>query len=318
MARTKKSQMISLAESAIVQGDALALLDRVPDESVKLILTSPPYNIGKSYERGMFSSLDQYSEWMRELVEKLMKKVRPDGSICWQVGNHVADGALTPLDMLFFPMFAEHGCKLRNRIVWTFNFGLHAQRRFSGRYETLLWFSRSDNYTFNLDPIRVEQLYPGKRHSKSKGDRAGRPSGNPEGKNPSDFWTFDPDGAFVTTPVWDIPNVKANHLEKAGHPCQFPSELADRCVLAMSNEGDVILDPFVGTGTSVICAEGRGRIGVGFELDNAHADMAEQRLKKFRNGELPLRLAGKAPVAPNLADKVARRPIEWDFLEAAE
>ena len=318
MAGRKKTKLLALDQSAILQGDALAMLDRIPDESVKLILTSPPYNIGKSYERGMFSSLEQYSGWMHELIKKLVKKVSPDGNICWQVGNHVADGALTPLDFLFFPMFVDQGCKLRNRIVWTFNFGLHAQKRLSGRYETLLWFSKSDSYTFNLDPIRVEQLYPGKRHSKSKGDRAGLPSGNPQGKNPSDFWHFNPEQAFITDRVWDIPNVKANHLEKAGHPCQFPSELADRCVLAMSNEGDVVLDPFVGTGTSVICAEGRERIGVGFELDKTHADMAKQRLKKFRSGELPLRLAGKVPAAPNLADKVARRPIEWDFLEAAE
>ncbi len=317
MAGTKKSKTVSLAHSSIIQGDALVLLDRIPDESIKLVLTSPPYNIGKSYERGMFSSLDQYSEWMSELIKKLMKKVRPDGSVCWQVGNYVSDGALTPLDMLFFPMFAEHGCKLRNRIVWTFNFGLHAQRRFSGRYETLLWFTRSDEYTFNLDPVRVEQLYPGKRHSKSKGDRAGRPSGNPEGKNPSDFWAFDPKDAFQKTPVWDIPNVKANHLEKAGHPCQFPSELADRCVLAMTNEGDLVLDPFVGVGTSVILAEGRSRIGLGFELDRTHAAKAQERLDQFKRGELPLRWAGKPPVSPNKDDKVAQIPDEW-LLEAAE
>ncbi|MDX2210807.1 MAG: site-specific DNA-methyltransferase [Sphingopyxis sp.] len=317
MSATRKVKPLLLGESSIVQGDALALLDRIPDESVKLVLTSPPYNIGKSYERGMFSSLAQYSEWMRELIEKIMRKVRPDGSICWQVGNHVADGAITPLDMLFFPMFTEHGCKLRNRIVWTFNFGLHAQRRFSGRYETLLWFTRSDDYTFNLDPIRVEQLYPGKRHSKAKGDRAGRPSGNPQGKNPSDFWVFDPEGAFINTPIWDIPNVKANHVEKAGHPCQFPSELADRCILAMTNEGDVVLDPFVGAGTSVILAEGRSRIGIGFELDKQHAANAQERLEQFGRGELPLRLAGKPPVTPNTGDKVAQTPEEW-LLQAAE
>ena len=317
MVATAISEMISLTESSIFHGDALALLDRIPDGSIDLVLTSPPYNIGKSYERGMFSSLAQYSEWMRELIGKLMSKVKSNGSICWQVGNYVDDGALTPLDMLFFPMFADHGCKLRNRIVWTFNFGLHAQRRFSGRYETLLWFTRSDEYTFNLDPVRVEQLYPGKRHSKSKGDRAGTPSGNPEGKNPSDFWAFDPTEAFEKTPIWDIPNVKANHLEKAGHPCQFPSELADRCILAMTNDGDVILDPFVGVGTSVILAEGRSRIGLGFELDKLHAEKAQERLGQFGRGELPLRWAGKPPVLPNKADRVARIPDEW-LLEAAE
>jgi adenine-specific DNA-methyltransferase len=311
MAGRAKSTMLSIDTSAIFQGDAFALLDRIPDESIKLVLTSPPYNIGKSYERGMFSSLQDYTDWMHELIKKLLTKVRPDGSICWQVGNHVADGAITPLDMLFFPMFVEHGCKLRNRIVWTFNFGLHARRRFSGRYETMMWFTRSDEYTFNLDQVRVGQLYPGKRHSKAKGERAGRPSGNPNGKNPSDFWHFDPRDAFEVTPVWDIPNVKANHLEKAKHPCQFPSELADRCVLAMTNEGDIVLDPFVGTGTSVICAHGRNRVGLGFELNKDHADLSHERLRQFQNGELRLRTAGKAPAAPDQAAKVAKVPEEW-------
>ncbi len=312
-----KKRSIDLATTQIVQGDALELLDRLPDESVSLALTSPPYNIGKSYERDMFTSLADYEKWMVRLIRKLVKKVKPDGHICWQVGNHVADGSLTPLDYLFYPMFAKHGCQLRNRIIWRFNFGLHAQRRFSGRYETLLWFSRSDAYDFNLDPVRVPQLYPGKRHSASKGDRAGRPSGNPLGKNPSDYWEFDPETAFFGDAVWNIPNVKANHPEKTAQPCQFPSELADRCILAMTKPGDIVLDPFVGTGTSAICAHGRDRVGIGFELDVDRADMANNRLELFKRGELPLRQSGAMPVRPNLSNKVAQIPDEW-LLEAAE
>ena len=306
-----------IASSTILQGDAKTLLTDIPDKSVKLILTSPPYNVGKAYERGMFASLEAYTDWMEGLIETLLEKVTDDGHICWQVGNYVSDGALTPLDYIFFPIFAKRGCYLRNRIIWRFNFGLHAQRRFSGRYETLLWMSRSKDYAFNLDPIRVRQLYPGKRHSKSKGDRAGQPSGNPLGKNPSDYWEFDAEAAFFGEPVWNIPNVKANHLERSDHPCQFPSELADRCILAMTDVGDVVLDPFAGAGTSVICAEGRGRVGVGFELDKAHADEAIARLEKFRRGELPLRWSGAPPIRPNQADRVARIPDEW-LQEAAE
>lgn len=308
----------TIKASAIFEGDAFKLLDNIPDGSVKLVLSSPPYNIGKAYERGLFKSQDDYRAWMKRFIRKLVKKVRPDGHICWQVGNHIANGLLEPLDYLFHPMFAERGCRLRNRIVWTFNFGLHAQQRFSGRYETLLWFTRSDDYAFNLDPIRVPQLYPGKRHANGKGDRGGQPSGNPLGKNPSDFWEFDPEGAFHTDPIWKIPNVKANHPEKVdGHPCQFPSEVADRCILALTNPGDVVLDPFVGTGTAVICAEGRSRVGIGFELDTNHAAAANDRLKRFKRGELPLRWAGTPPMKPNLADRVAQIPNEW-FVEAAE
>jgi adenine-specific DNA-methyltransferase len=304
-------------DSLILEGDAFKLLDKIPDGSIKLILSSPPYNIGKAYERGLFKSQEEYRVWMKRLIRKLVKKVRPDGHICWQVGNHVSNGLLEPLDYLFHPIFIERGCKLRNRIIWTFNFGLHAQQRFSGRYETLLWFTKSDEYAFNLDPVRVPQLYPGKRHSKVKAGKAGLPSGNPLGKNPSDFWQFDPQGAFITDPIWNIPNVKANHPEKVDeHPCQFPSEVADRCILAMTEPGDIVLDPFVGTGTAVICAEGRSRVGIGFELDSRHAADANERLARFKRGELPLRWAGSPPVTPNRADKVARVPDEW--LEAAE
>lgn len=312
-----KSTKSIIASSAIVEGDAFELLDKIPDKSVKLVLSSPPYNIGKAYERGLFKTQNDYRVWMRRFIRKLVKKVRPDGHICWQVGNHIADGNVEPLDYLFHPIFSGLGCKLRNRVIWTFNFGLHAQQRFSGRYETLLWFTRSDDYTFNLDPIRVPQLYPGKRHARGKGDKAGKPSGNPLGKNPSDFWEFNPEGAFITDPIWNIPNVKANHPEKVdGHPCQFPSEVADRCILAMTSPGDVVLDPFVGTGTAVICAEGRSRVGIGFELDSAHAADANNRLELFRRGELPLRWAGTPPASPKLSDRVARVPDEW--LEAAE
>jgi adenine-specific DNA-methyltransferase len=312
-----KRRAIGLETSQIVQGDALALLDQIADNSVNLVLSSPPYNIGKPYERGMFGSLDDYQRWMEKLIAKLVNKLEPSGSICWQVGNHVADGVLTPLDYIFFPMFAKHGWHLRNRIIWRFNFGLHAQRRFSGRYETLLWFTKSADYKFNLDPVRVPQLYPGKRHSAKKGDRAGLPSGNPLGKNPSDYWEFDAAAAFDGEPVWNFPNVKANHPEKTGHPCQFPNELADRCILAMTSEGDVVLDPFAGTGTTVICAEGRDRIGVGFELDLDHAISAGQRLERFREGNLPIRPSGIQPRQPVLGERVATIPDEW-LLETAE
>ena len=232
----------------IVNGDSLKVLDSVADESIQLVLSSPPYNIGKSYERDNRISLVDYVDWLRPIIKKICDKVSPTGGVCWQTGNFVKNGEIFPLDIYFYNLFAEQGLKLRNRIILRFNFGLHANRRFSGRYETLLWFSKTDNYTFNLDPVRVPQLYPGKKHSANKGDRAGKPSGNPKGKNPSDYWTFDAQKAFVDDPVWDIPNVKAGHPEKTMHPCQFPHELAERCILAFTNEDDWILDPFLGSG----------------------------------------------------------------------
>lgn len=264
-----------LVTSQIIHSDAEDALSLIPPESVKLVLTSPPYNIGKVYERGEKRSLAEYLDWLGPITEKLVDRLAPGGNLCWQVGNYVKDGEVFPLDVFFYQRFAELGLKLRNRIVWHFNFGLHAERRLSGRYETLLWFSKGDQYTFNLDPIRVPQLYPGKRHAKGRGPgKAGRPSGNPKGKNPSDVWTFSAEDAFITDPVWEIPNVKSNHPEKTEHPCQFPSELAERCILAFTKPEDVVLDPFCGVGTSVIAAMGHGRIGVGVDSSEDYVDLA--------------------------------------------
>lgn len=308
--------MIGTSDFEIVHGDALDVVAGLPDGSVQLVLTSPPYNIGKEYERNGFRSLEEYSEWMRALVSRMAQKISPSGSICWQVGNHIKSGAIIPLDYLFFPIFAEAGFKLRNRIVWTFNFGLNAKQRLSGRYEVMLWFTKSDDYIFNLDSVRVPQLYPGKRHSSKKIGKSG-PSGNPLGKNPSDFWTFDGERFFQSEAVWEIPNVKSNHPEKTAHPCQFPSELAERCILAFTNAGDLVLDPFAGTGTTPIVAHALQRRGLGVELSAAYADLARERRRMFEAGDLSMRPSGVAVRKPKVSERVSQIPIEW-VQEAAE
>jgi DNA modification methylase len=296
----------------LIAGNALNALDKVEAESVQLVITSPPYNIGKIYERDVALSLEQYIAWLSPIIDKLCQKVKPGGSVCWQVGNFVRDGEVFPLDLFFYELFKKRGLKLRNRIIWRFNFGLHATKRFSGRYETLLWFTKGDTYTFNLDPVRVPQLYPGKKHSISKnGGRAGKPSGNPLGKNPSDFWTFSATGPFGDQPVWDIPNVKANHPEQTIHPCQFPHELAERCVLAFTNASDVVLDPFVGAGTSVIAALKAGRRAIGIDKSNEYIKLTKQRVAALDGGRLKLRRSGTEIVVPMSTHAVAKRPTEW-------
>lgn len=297
-------------ETKIFCGDSLKVLDKIPDESLQLIVTSPPYNIGKEYERDQRRSLEEYVEWLRPIIRKMCKKISDDGSICWQVGNYVNKGEVFPLDFYFYQIFLDEGFKLRNRIIWHFNFGLHASARFSGRYETILWFTKSDNYVFNLDAIRVPQLYPGKRHSSKKGELAGVPSGNPLGKNPSDFWEFSSVEAFENDLTWDIPNVKSNHPEKTLHPCQFPTELAERCILAFTKKGDVVLDPFVGAGTTVIAALKHGRVGLGIDKSREYAKLARERITAFKKGDLKLRPAGR-PVRKLKNDKVSTIPEEW-------
>ena len=215
--------------------DALKFLSTMPDEAVRLVITSPPYNIGKSYEERR--ELNEYLEWQFEVIRECYRVLKPGGSLCWQVGNYVEKGEVFPLDAFFYHLIKRlPEFKLRNRIIWHFEHGLHARTRFSGRYETILWFTKGDSYLFNIDDVRVPQKYPGKRHY--KGPKKGLPSSNPLGKNPGDLWSILKED--WENLIWDIPNVKANHPEKTLHPAQFPIELAERLVLALSAEGDTV------------------------------------------------------------------------------
>ena len=300
-------------ECTIIRGDALDKLDSIDDASVDLVVTSPPYNIGKEYEKDQRRSLDAHIDWLEPIIQKLVDKLSDKANLCWQSGNYICPrtGAVYPLDIYFFPLFLKYGLVPRNRIIWRFNFGLNANKRFSGRYETILWFSKGGESTFNLDPVRVPQMYPGKRHNGSKGERAGKPSGNPLGKNPSDFWEFDPSLAFERDPVWELPNVKSNHPEKTDHPCQFPIELVERCVLALSNKGDTVLDPFLGAGTTAIAAAIHERRVIGIDRDESYIELAQRRLQALKDGTLKRRPGGKPIARPVPGQKVSSIPAEW-------
>jgi adenine-specific DNA-methyltransferase len=257
--------------AAIYHGDCMSLLRKIPDEVVQLVVTSPPYNLGKEYEKR--SALDAYLNWQTEVIDECIRVLKPGGSICWQVGNYVNAGEIVPLDIALYPAFVKQGLKLRNRVVWHFEHGLHCANRLSGRHETILWFTKGDEYTFNLDPIRVPQKYPGKRHF--KGPNAGKLSGNPLGKNPGD--------------VWVLPNVKNNHVEKTIHPCQFPVELVERLVLSMTVEDDLVFDPFLGSGTAIAAAIKNKRRGCGAELKLDYVEVARERVLQAAAGVLPTR-----------------------------
>jgi DNA modification methylase len=233
--------------------------------------------------------------------------LKENGSICWQVGNFVEKGEVYPLDIFYYDIFKQLNLKLRNRIIWYFGHGLHTSKRFSGRYETILWFTKSEHYTFNLDPVRVPSKYPGKRHY--KGVNKGKPSGNPLGKNPSDVWDIvaqDWDEAF-----WDIPNVKSNHPEKTIHSCQYPIELVERCVLALTNKNDWVFDPYAGVGTSLIAAIKHNRRAIGSEKEAQYIEIAHERLNAYFNGTLRFRPIGKPIHQPTGNEKVAQVPKEW-------
>ncbi|OQC15109.1 MAG: DNA adenine methyltransferase YhdJ [Lentisphaerae bacterium ADurb.Bin082] len=274
------------ADAVLYPGDCLRLLKQIPDRSIQLVVTSPPYNIGKEYEKKR--QLHDYIQFQEQVIRECVRVLADTGSICWQVGNYVDKGSIIPLDIVLYPVFDSLGLVMRNRIIWSFEHGLHCSNRFSGRYETILWFTRdTDKYVFNLDPVRIPQKYPGKKYF--KGPKAGQYSCNPLGKNPGD--------------VWDIPNVKHNHVEKTDHPCQFPVGLIERLVLSMSNEADWVLDPFVGTGTSIIAAFRHGRRGAGAEIEPKYIDIARTRIQAAFDGTLKVRPMNKQKYEPTAGSK---------------
>lgn len=264
--------------------DNLKFMRNLDDQSMKLIITSPPYNIGKSYEKR--EPLDRYIKEQAQVISECVRLLDERGSLCWQVGNHVHKGEIFPLDMILYHVFSDHGLKLRNRVIWHFEHGLHCRKRLSGRYETILWFTKGDDYTFNLDPIRVPAKYPQKKYY--KGPKAGQLSGNPLGKSPGDVWIF--------------PNVKNNHVEKTIHPCQFPVELVERMVLSLTNKGDTVFDPYVGVGSTVVAALKHDRVGYGCDIEKEYVDIAWERVYQLRVGHLKTRPMNKPvydPKKPN-------------------
>lgn len=307
-----------LNEYRYVNQNALEFLKALPDSSVKLIITSPPYNIGKEYET--VTSLKQYLENMRPIIAEAKRVLEEDGSICWQVGNYVdgKNSEVYPLDIYYYDIFKELGFRLRNRMVWHFGHGLQCEKRFSGRYETILWFTKGEKYTFNLDDVRIPSKYPGKKSY--KGEKKGQLSGNPKGKNPEDVWvaTLERLHDDWDAGIWNIPNVKSKHPEKTIHPCQFPVELVERCVLALTDENDVVYDPFAGVGSTLVAALKNNRKAYGTELMQEYIDIGIERIANLQNGMLKTRPIYQKIYEPSGTDSVSQYPIEWLELRLKE
>ena len=249
---------VSTPAAGMWQGDALALLRRVPAETVHLVLTSPPYNIAKPYEKNL--PLSEYVAWCAQWLEEIARVLTPTGAAWINLGYLAVpeQGTAVPIPYLLWPHLPMH---LMQEVVWQQSNGVACRRRLSPRNEKLLWLVKDPKrYVFNLDAIRDPNvLYPAQR-------RNGRLRCNPLGKNPGD--------------VWAIARVTAGRrtAERTDHPAQMPLELARRVVLVSSNPGDTVLDPFAGSASALVAATQLGRLGYGFELCTEYVDIARRRL----------------------------------------
>lgn len=293
------NDFLMLKSHRLYLGDCFDALKSLESRSIDLIISSPPYCMNKAYESPE-DDVDTFRAVHEKIIPELYRILKVGGSICWQTGYHVSPACLVPLDYLVYEIFTRgtedkpNPLVLRNRIVWTFGHGLNANCRFSGRHETILWFSKGPVKRFNLDEIRIPQKYPGKRGY--KGENKGKLTGNPLGKNPSD--------------VWDIPNVKANHVEKTDHPCQFPVALPMRLIKALTAPNDHVLDPFMGVGSTGVAAELSGRCFTGAELSPSYFKTAQVRIQEAIDGIA--RVRDDVPVAAvDQNSAVAKLPDEF-------
>lgn len=278
--------------ASLFHGDCFELISKLPDESVDLTFTSPPYCMGKAYESS--KSIEDFTESHKRLLPEIIRITKPGGSICWQVGYHSIGGRLIPLDHIIYGQLAgDSRLVFRNRIIWAFAHGLHRQNSFSGRHETILWFTKGGANDFNLDAVRIPQKYPGKKFY--KGPRKGEFSGNPLGKNPGDVWN-------------DIPNVKGHHVEKVEHPCQFPVALPQRIIRALCKDDGLIFDPFMGVGSSGVAAILEKKRFIGADIHEAYVKIAKARLMAAAKGNAKIRPLDQPIFQPIKGQSVSTRP----------
>ena len=219
----------------IIHGDCLEVIKDIPDKSVQLIFTSPPYNMANKNNM----VLDIFYNQQFLVIMECTRILSNNGSICWQLENYADKSVVTPLDIILYPIFIELGYKMRNRIVWSFDSGMNHKRRFNIRHETIIWFTKIDDYIFN----------GGRFEEKKLGD------------------------------VWKFSNPKYDRLEKVEHACKFSIDIVEKFILNTTNENDLVFDPFVGSGTTAIASLKNNRKYIGIDINEEYCNLARNKLK---------------------------------------
>jgi len=241
-------------------GSCIDVMKSIKKNTIQTVVTSPPYNINKKY--GAYNDDIDFQEW-KELIDKAFKGVnkvlKDNGSFFLNISPipHKKTKEIIPLDAICYQIGKDNGFYLRNSIIWHFNNMQNCSNRLSGRWESILWFVKDiENYVFNLDDIRIPYI--------TKNDKRLSPDG---GRNPTDVWYFN-----------RVNNVTKIKLGVADVPTMFPVEMIERVIKMSSSPGDLILDPFVGSGTTLIAAKNLGRKGVGIELDERYEEIIKKRI----------------------------------------
>ena len=246
----------------IYQGDALELLPMLPKSAIDLTITSPPYNIGKEYEQ--IRELPDYIDWCEQWIRLIYNATSPTGAFWLNVGYLSVPGTAKALPIPYL-LWNHIDFYLIQEIVWNYGAGVASRKSFSPRNEKFLWYVKDEQeYIFHLDAIRDPNVkYPYQRKN-------GKIKCNPLGKNPTDVWSF---------PKVTSGNLRSSQ-ERTAHPAQFPLAVIDRIIKACSNPQDVILDPFIGSGTTAEAALRNRRQVVGFELRPDYIKITQERIQE--------------------------------------
>jgi site-specific DNA-methyltransferase (adenine-specific) len=254
----------------ILTGDCLRHLAELPEASVNLAFADPPFNIG--YEYDVYDdrqTRDQYLEWTERWLAAVRRVLKPDGSFYVAIGDEYVAELKVRLDALGFVM--------RNWIVWHYTFGVNCKRKFNRSHAHILYYGMDPkHFTFNAAPVRV----PSARQTTYADRRA-----NPTGKLPDDTWVLRPQEDERCFPAdsdtWYVARVCGTFKERTGHPCQMPEAVLERIIRVSSNPGDLVFDPFAGSGTTLAAAKRLGRRYLGIELSEDYAERVRQRLAEI-------------------------------------
>lgn len=243
--------------------DCLEAMHYLPDESIHLTVTSPPYNIGKEYEKPL--QLDKYLNWCEQWIAQVHRLTLPNGALWLNLGylSIPKRAKAIPIPYLLWNKVPFY---LIQEIVWNYGAGVAGSKFFSPRNEKFLWYVKnSEGYTFNLDDVRDPDVkYPNQKKN-------GKIKVNLNGKNPSDVWVF---------PKITSGKNRASK-ERTPHPAQFPIAVIDRILKASSNQNEIVLDPFIGSGTTAIVSLSLQRQVIGFEIKQEYCDIAANRIDNF-------------------------------------
>jgi site-specific DNA-methyltransferase (adenine-specific) len=260
LSKLNHSIILEEAENKIFNNDIFEAADFLPEKFVDLLFIDPPYNLYKKFNQAPFKQMEfnEYKKWIDLWLSKMVRVLKPNASI-YICGDWRSSSAIFEAGRKYF--------KVQNRITWEREKGRGAKTNWKNCTEDIWFFTMSDDFTFNIDDVKIRRkvLAPYKDKNGKPKDWASDLNGKYRITHPSNIWTD------ITVPFWSMP-------ENTDHPTQKPEKLLAKIILASSNEGDLIFDPFLGSGTTAVAAKKLGRKFCGVEKDEYYCCLAEKRL----------------------------------------